>query len=406
MKIGKFAELNHVSKDTIRHYMDMEIILPEKKGGVYDFGDPCQKSLDEILYLKDMGFSLIEIKAIMTYGLLGKLTPYEQDEYYKMLFMEKHQHIQEEMDNLQEKKAKLEKKIEEMSHQSEYKETMGIDLSLLHLFHCVKCQESLILQEARVWQNQIIEGKLVCSCGECYTIEKGILMVGGPQRHLKQTYDQAYLSDYICETDSQYINNLFKSIDWAKKRMKFNELDNKVILELGSGIGFTLRNMLDNLPDSAVYIAVDHDIKRHEFLKNILESTGTKKKILFICADFLEIPIKNESVDVLFDASGTSNYSFNHQEFLIERINHYMKKEALFYGSFIVFKKFAVDSHIKENHRHNFDQEHIKSSIKSLGYEIVDEKVTDDIEKGGKYEDYFVDGEKVYFYIAFGKRLG
>ncbi len=87
--------------------MDMEIILPEKKGGVYDFGDPCQKSLDEILYLKDMGFSLIEIKAIMTYGLLGKLTPYEQDEYYKMLFMEKHQHIQEEMDNLQEKKGEV-----------------------------------------------------------------------------------------------------------------------------------------------------------------------------------------------------------------------------------------------------------------------------------------------------------
>ncbi len=109
---------------------------------------------------------------------------------------------------------------------------------------------------------------------------------------------------------------------------------------------------------------------------------------------------------MLFDASGTSNYSFNHQEFLIERINHYIKKKALFYGSFIVFKKFAVDSHIKEKHRHNFDQEHIKSSIKSLGYEIVDEKITDDIEKGGKYEDYFVDGEKVYFYIAFGKRLG
>ncbi len=32
MKIGKFGELNNISIDTIRHYMDLGLIIPEKKG--------------------------------------------------------------------------------------------------------------------------------------------------------------------------------------------------------------------------------------------------------------------------------------------------------------------------------------------------------------------------------------
>ena len=35
MKIGKFGELNNISIDTIRHYMDLGLIIPEKKGGHY-----------------------------------------------------------------------------------------------------------------------------------------------------------------------------------------------------------------------------------------------------------------------------------------------------------------------------------------------------------------------------------
>lgn len=31
MKISKFAEVNNVSVDTIRHYMDLGLVIPEKK---------------------------------------------------------------------------------------------------------------------------------------------------------------------------------------------------------------------------------------------------------------------------------------------------------------------------------------------------------------------------------------
>lgn len=31
MKIGKFGEVNNLSIDTIRHYMDLSLIIPEKR---------------------------------------------------------------------------------------------------------------------------------------------------------------------------------------------------------------------------------------------------------------------------------------------------------------------------------------------------------------------------------------
>ncbi len=64
MKIGKFGEVNNISIDTIRHYMDLSLIIPEKKGGHYFFDEYCQRDLELILHYKDLGFSLNEIKEL------------------------------------------------------------------------------------------------------------------------------------------------------------------------------------------------------------------------------------------------------------------------------------------------------------------------------------------------------
>ena len=63
MKIGKFGEVNNISIDTIRHYMDLSLIIPEKRRTLF-FDEYCQTDLELILHYKDLGFSLNEIKEL------------------------------------------------------------------------------------------------------------------------------------------------------------------------------------------------------------------------------------------------------------------------------------------------------------------------------------------------------
>ncbi|HDR7607879.1 TPA: MerR family transcriptional regulator, partial [Bacillus mycoides] len=78
MKIGKFGEKNNLSIDAIRHYMDLGLIIPEKKGGHYFFDEYCQKDVELILEYKWLGFSLNEIKELFLYKSLAKSINYEK----------------------------------------------------------------------------------------------------------------------------------------------------------------------------------------------------------------------------------------------------------------------------------------------------------------------------------------
>ncbi|GAA0179595.1 methyltransferase domain-containing protein [Clostridium sediminicola] len=405
MRIGQFAQKNKISIDTVRHYMDLGLIIAEKQGGQYFFDTRCEQDLEDIFTLKGMGFTLHEIKNIFIYRRLSKSTPYQKNEYYKSFFTEKYLKIEEEINELKNIKERLKNKIQELSLNENEKNTkLGVDLSALNILKCLKCGEKLTLSEGQILDNSIIDGKLKCDCGEEYSIEAGILIVNNThkQSHFKMGFD--YINEYISETDVDYLDNIYKSIEWMSKRISGEFYKNKILLELGSGSGFNLRNLYDELPQECLYIAVDHDIGRHKFLKAMLESTGRKSNILFICADFLEIPINDKSIDVLMDYWGTSNYSFDNEEFLLNKIEHYCKDNCSLLASYAIFKNFSANSILENKYRKNYSLQNIKKNIENLKFKKIDDKALDYLERGGKYENFFVEGEKVYSYMYYGKR--
>ena len=311
--------------------------------------------------------------------------------------------MSKKIDSLENIKGNLKQKIQELSaRDNKSKPNLGIDIKCLSIFRCAKCDGDLILGDGYITENKIISGRLRCLCGEEYIIDDGILIVGNTAD--AEEIDHNFIIDYINSTDKEYLNNIYTGLEWAHKRFDFSVINRKIALELGSGKGFFLRYIYSDIPDDSVYIAVDHDIKMHRFLKGMLENADTAKNIIFICSDFLELPIKDKLIDVLLDISGTSNYSFEHEQFLLDLVDHYVKDRAILLGGYIMFKKFASDSLVEEKNRKNFTLDHIKERIMNLGYSLNEERVSDFVEKGGKYESYFKKGEKVYTYNFYGKR--
>ncbi|MGE7870912.1 methyltransferase domain-containing protein [Bacillus paramycoides] len=407
MKIGKFGKINNLSIDTIRHYMDLGLIIPEKKGGHYFFDAYCQKDVELILEYKWLGFSLNEIKELFLYKNLAKSMNYEKDTFYQSLFKLKYEKIEQEIQILEERRDKLKEVLNDLSLTNETSNSIiGIDLSILHLLICSKCSKNLILQNGIIKSNQITEGKLICNCGEEYIITSGIITAGNLFKAYERTSLEDSISDYIHETDTAYLENMHREGEWAKKKLIQLDLNNKILLDIGSGLGFFLRNIYEELPEDCLYIAVDRDLNKLLFLKDVLERSNPKRNILFICADFLNIPIQNQSVDIVIDQSGTSNYSFEHEDFLLHKLNSLLKPDCFLLSLFILFKNFSINSQIATRFRENFTLSKVTKEIQNLQFQSIDERTSSYLERGGKYEDFFVQGEEIYTYSFFGKRWG
>ncbi len=408
MRIGAFAKKNNVSIDTVRHYIDLGLVLPVKeKGGQYSFDDHCQDQIAEVMTLKDMGFKLKEIKNLFLYKLLGHMTGYQKDEYYRMIFEDKHRLLTEEIDGLISARKRLAKELAILeSHKENRHHTLGVPLSALNLLACPRCQGALTISKGDIKEDAIIHGILQCTCGNEYIIDDGILMIDEGIEDYEFEYEGTYASQYINATDNDYLANIYKRINWIQRILDFESLKGKTVLELGSGVGFAIRNLYHLLPEGCHYIAVDHDLKRHQFLKRILEKSIDKKKIIFICGDFSRIPLPKQSVDWILDFSGTSNYSFDHSDFLLDEVSKYLKDKGHLIGTFILFKKYIENSIIEAKFRSNFQLSHIQKKLSELGYIKISDHESEALSKGGEYENYFLEGERVASYQFYGQRLG
>jgi DNA-binding transcriptional MerR regulator/SAM-dependent methyltransferase len=407
MKIGQFAKVHQVSIDTIRHYMDLKLLVPVKEGAHYHFDERTQDEMRWIIRLKNLGFTLSEIKSLLSFTRIGKMTDYQQSDLYRKIFIDRLEKLKVEIENLEIHRERLGQEIIALDQSGVLdRQNFGIPLDSLSLFACSECGGELRLKSAEIVDDEIISGELVCECGRRYPVKDGILYSDG-NIHEEKSYNYIEkISDYILATPEEYIDRLYTSIGWGYS--VFEELDQKdrVALDLGSGLGVFLRNIYEKLDDTLTYIVVDHNVRMHLLLKDILVKAAVKKRIIFIAADFNDLPLKKETVDIVVDVAGSSNYAFDNNAFLIREIDSIVSKEATLLSGLLMFDNFTSDSQIKQDRRWLFTQASVVRSIEELGYRLESVKETDRVTEGGIYENFFMPGEKIYSLLVTAKRWG
>ncbi|WP_159083100.1 MULTISPECIES: MerR family transcriptional regulator [unclassified Lysinibacillus] len=68
MKIGEYADLTGISKDTIRYYEKIGLLEPEIKNKHRNYKDNDAILINTIIKLKQTGFSLLEIKILFDWS--------------------------------------------------------------------------------------------------------------------------------------------------------------------------------------------------------------------------------------------------------------------------------------------------------------------------------------------------
>lgn len=392
MKIGNFTANNNLTKDTIRHYIDLGILNPKKINNQYNFTENDQKTLDQLLHLKSLKFTLSEIKNILLTKRLGNLDSKTSSYLYKKYYQEKSREIESLL--LQEDNSKIK---------------IGIPLNSLHLLRCPFCQSGLEIYKGSIEDNQILEGVLRCHCQKEYLIKEGILIISDTSFESRYDYPEDFLLNYIDNTKDELLENIYKNSAWFSNIIPNNFLKNKILLEIGSGIGFFLNNIYDDLSKDTTYISIDLNLDSQIFLKKRLESKGIQKNIIFICSDFEEMPVRTDSVDILIDYLTSSNFSFRNKDFLMEKVEKYLKKNSALLSGYIIFEKFKKNSRIKSDFRKYLILKNIESKLFEMDYEILSQKQLPSFfihGELGKYENFTVPGEVISTYLYFGKRRG
>lgn len=368
MRIGEFAQVVGASIDTVRHYMDLGLIVPERQGTFFYFDKRCQRDFNRVIELKEMGFSLVEIKNMLLIMRFSKMASELEINHYQNFFRCKHDELLNKRQELDAQIQSISEKIERFKSAKVQKiHTIGFGLDALQLLRCPNCQSMLNLDRANIEKNVIISGQLSCSCGYQAELDDGIFVDRQSMKRIIES-DDSYFIRFIKQNSSEYLDNIYKAMEWGYRQIEEDKVEVGTVVELGVGNGIFLSHVIKALPQTTRYIAIDYDLNRLKYIKKMLERIDYQAKVNFICCDFTRIPLKHRSFDFVVDFYGTSSYQFNDDTFLHERLVDYYTDTCGLMGIFMCIDKFKRQSLVSESAKLLFKRDEIKKRLKALKF--------------------------------------
>jgi len=400
--------------------MDLELLMPDKKGGHYFFGQKEVIDLKEILELKELKFTLAEIQSIITYSRLSQLRTKEDKNYIRKALSSKLDKLEIEKNEIKTALYILKNKINEIDNIDEVEKNtetdgvkIGIPIAFIQNLTCPICNKSLELEDGKITRNMVMEGYFKCSCDYRGNVENGIYISLDeydrkkiPKQNLNSEINIVHnLGEYVDETGPAFTNHIYKSIDTIINFMNVDDIDNKIILDLGTGFGFFIRRFLTYIKSTNIYIVTDHNINKLIDIKLYLEKRLPTGKFVFICTDLSKIPIKNEITDYAINYATSLTYNLSDNRMLDSVVLPKIKKG----GKLIGFHSYVKSGSklllsVPEASIKHYEEKGLKKAINGLSLESVKLREMGSIEEvESKYEG-MLRGTKLYALVYCGEK--
>jgi len=343
MRIGKFAEKHGITQDAIRHYLDIGLLVAEKKGGQYKFSEADSKDMDKIIELKQLDFSLVEIQKLLAFQRLSGTNTEAFRSMYLSFLEEKRDVVGKELDKYTRMNDFLKDKIHEINAEElRKKQDLGFPIASLGILACPLCRNSLSMSDGSIENNMVVDAALRCECGYKAIVKNGIYIDETAVRTKLQNGEKMLTKKEYMEISSPaYVNFLYKAMTSMIEYINKYAHEPGYVMELDNCVGFFLLQYIKDLPQNSVYILIDYDLERITILKKDLEMYYEHKNFIFLCCDYHRLPIKAEAVDLIGDYGQVLAYSQATGESLLDKVMPLLKPSGLFISSFPYFGVYS-----------------------------------------------------------------
>jgi|GEM_PF-1062958 len=400
VKIGTFAKQFGVSIDTVRYYIELGLIIPEKKGTQFQFDQTCCDDMAFIAELKQFRFTLQEIHEIVSFKRITNFTDDEDFAYYMNHLIEKKHKLLQQQNEISQSIRMIEQKIVTLRQKSSTSLATGVPLPFVPLFYCPACQMALRVKDAIIEEKYMMKGSLHCRCGYQARVDEGILIA--TQDDETPPYDSdIYDLETMQELTPQFISLIEKGSLTVYKQLMLEDLSNKVVVETNVDVYVFLPKYLASLQPNALYVFSGYSVQMMKKLKSRMERINPLANILYMVTGDLCFPLKAKSIDIVVDSFSFNDFSLLTNSFPMAQLNTYLKSDAKIFGCYLSYQYNAkslknIQALYPTSHHKTYFPEYLDENLPQYGFQVLNKEYIGCITSTGSFLDYHEDGEKIH----------
>ena len=306
MKIGTFSKTTGLSVLTIRYYMELGLLTPQRTERNWDFSQEDLSRAAAIERYKDCGFSLQTIAELLSLGQNVALSREERSRRTASLLENERNRIRSNQKELCDSLDKLNAMIRNIKGRVVTEVFNGIPLRLFSQICCPFCGRPLSWTQVCMENNQVCSGVGNCCCGFHATVREGILVVEGGQAPLIPPVDRHLAT--LQQRSPQDVSYIEGFNQWIKLQLDQLELDGKIIFEDVLNTACFLNRAIAELPSSAYYILCDTDLQIVRYYMASMRAAYPDGNFLFLVDDGIHHPLKAGCLDIIIDYAASEVY--------------------------------------------------------------------------------------------------
>lgn len=184
---------------------------------------------------------------------------------------------------------------------------------VIEILKCPVCGEGLTLTERKSEKDEVIEGTLECSNNHKWQIRDGVIDFGSQEQGNGNNWSEYYKEMSYEEMDRTILEATPKNQRVLNEKCKnfvidkVNNSNIKTLVDVATGRGMLLTELVKRIEGDINIISTDLSFQVLMYDRVKVKKLNQKAKVTYIACDATNLPLKNNSIDMVVSFMGIIN---------------------------------------------------------------------------------------------------